>query len=80
MFAYAFHIQLLRHLSAYTVNLANNFEPVYGIIAAALLFGEHRQLHPAFFVGTGAIITANLLHPLILRELARRKRLLAAGL
>lgn len=75
VFAYAFYIQLLRHLSAYTANLANNFEPVYGIIAAALLFGEHRQLHPAFFVGTGAIVAANLLHPLILRELARRKRL-----
>lgn len=75
VFAFAFHIHLLRFLSAYTGNLAGNFEPVYGIIAAALLFGEHRQLHPGFFVGTSAILVANIAHPLILREMARRKTL-----
>lgn len=66
VFAYAFHIHLLRYLSAYTGNLAMNFEPVYGILAAAVLFGEHRQLHPGFFAGTGTILLANILHPLIL--------------
>jgi drug/metabolite transporter (DMT)-like permease len=73
VFAHAFHIHLLRHLSAYTANLAINFEPVYGIIAAALLFGEHRQMHPGFFAGTSAILIANIAHPLILREITRRK-------
>lgn len=73
VFAYAFHIHLLRHLSAYTTNLANNFEPVYGIIAAAILFGEHRQLHPGFFAGAATIIVANITHPLVLRRIARRK-------
>ena len=74
VFAHAFHIHLLRRLSAYTTNLAINFEPVYGIIAAAVLFGEHRQLHPGFFLGVGAIIVANLAHPLILRQITRRKQ------
>jgi drug/metabolite transporter (DMT)-like permease len=73
VFAHAFHIHLLRYLSAYTANLAINFEPVYGIIAAAILFGEHRQLHPGFFLGTGAILVANILHPLILGAMARGK-------
>ncbi len=73
VFAHGFHIHLLRHLSAYTGNLAINFEPVYGILAAALLFGEHRQLHPGFFLGTAAILLANLLHPFLLRRIARRK-------
>lgn len=73
VFAHAFHIHLLRHLSAYTANLAINFEPVYGIIAAALLFGEHRQLHPGFFLGTSAILVANILHPVILAMKDRRK-------
>ncbi len=68
VFAHGFHIHLLRHLSAYTSNLAINFEPVYGIAAAALLFGEHRQLHPLFYAGVLAIVAANLLHPLILRR------------
>ena len=73
VFAHAFHIHLLRHLSAYTANLAINFEPVYGIIAAALLFGEHRQMHPGFFAGASAILVANIAHPLLLRHIARRK-------
>ncbi len=68
VFAHAAHIALLRHISAYSSNLAINFEPVYGILAAALLFGEHRQLHPGFFAGTATIFAANLLHPWILRR------------
>lgn len=67
VFAHRVHINLLRHISAYTGNLALNFEPVYGIIAAAVLFGEHRDLHPGFFLGAAAILIANFLHPLILK-------------
>ncbi len=74
VFAYAFYIKILRHLSAYTSNLAMNFEPVYGILAAAVLFGEHHQLHPGFFVGTGTILVANLLHPLIFRHFERPRK------
>jgi drug/metabolite transporter (DMT)-like permease len=73
VFAHGFHIHLLRHLSAYTTNLAVNFEPLYGIFAAAILLAEHRNLHPGFYLGTIAIIAANILHPLILRHLAKRK-------
>jgi drug/metabolite transporter (DMT)-like permease len=73
VFAHAFHIHLLRHLSAYTSNLAMNFEPVYGILAAALIFGEHRDLHPGFYLGLLTILVANLLHPMILRRLAARR-------
>lgn len=73
VFAHAFHIHTLRYLSAYTGNLVMNFEPIYGIAAAAFIFGEHRQLHPGFFIGISAILLANILHPLILRKLARRK-------
>ena len=72
VFAHAFQIQLLRHLSAYTSNLAFNFEPVYGILMAALIFGEHRQMHPGFFAGIAAILIANIAHPLFLRWKVRR--------
>lgn len=77
VFAHAFHIHILRHLSAYTANLAINFEPVYGILLAALIFGEHHDLHPGFYLGLLAILLANVLHPLILRRLNSRKRLSA---
>lgn len=75
VFAHAFHIHLLRYMSAYTGNLAINFEPIYGIALAALIFGEHRHLHPGFFAGTATIVLANIAHPLLLREIARRKRI-----
>jgi drug/metabolite transporter (DMT)-like permease len=74
VFAYAVHIQLLRHLSAYASNLAFNFEPVYGILMAALVFGEHRQLHPGFFAGMSAILLANIAHPLLMRRMALRRQ------
>ncbi|MEM1082784.1 MAG: DMT family transporter [Verrucomicrobiota bacterium] len=63
VFGHGFHIHLLRRISAYAGNLAINFEPIYGIAAAMVIFGEHHELHPAFFVGAGFIILANLLHP-----------------
>ncbi len=75
LFSHVGFIQILRSMSAYTANLAINFEPVYGVVAAALLFGEHRQLHPGFFFGAGTILIANILHPVALRWLARRKGL-----
>lgn len=68
VFAYAFHIHLLRKLTAYATNLAINFEPIYGILAAAILFGEYRQLHPAFYLGALAILAANLMHPWLERR------------
>jgi drug/metabolite transporter (DMT)-like permease len=70
VFAHGFHIHLLRHLSAYTSNLAINLEPVYGILMAAVFFGEHRRMHPVFFAGTAVIVLANVMHPLILRRIA----------
>lgn len=65
VFAHAYYIHLLRSLTAYSMNLAFNFEPIYGILAAALIFQEHENLHPAFYVGALTILVANLLHPLL---------------
>ncbi|MBX3742343.1 MAG: EamA family transporter [Akkermansiaceae bacterium] len=67
VFAHSFHIRLLKTLSAYTVNLAISFEPLYGIIAAALLFGEYKQLTPMYYVGLGTILIANIAHPVCVR-------------
>lgn len=48
----------LKRLSAFTVNLTYNLEPVYGILLAFLLFQEHKQLGIHFYVGLGCIVTA----------------------
>jgi drug/metabolite transporter (DMT)-like permease len=65
VFAQALTNRLLRSISAYDFNLAANFEPVYGILAAAFIFGEHANLKPAFYLGASAIVLANFLHPLL---------------
>lgn len=72
IFAHGFHIHLLRYFTAYAMNLAFNMEAVYGIAAAALLFGEHRQLHAGFFAGTAAILLANGIEPWVRTRRARR--------
>lgn len=63
VFAQAFTNRLLRHISAYKLNLAANFEPVYGMIAAAVIFGEHEELRLTFYLGALTIVLANFLQP-----------------
>jgi len=57
---WAFFLQLkaLHHISAFTLNLSYNLEPVYGIILAFLIFKENKHLNAAFYVGVGLIILA----------------------
>ena len=66
--AHTWNIHLLGRITAYTANLTMNFEPVWGILLGALLFLEHEQLHPAFYLGSGLIVLANFLDPLLKRR------------
>lgn len=58
----AFNLSLssLRHLSPFTVNLAINLEPVYGIALAFLFFAEYRELGIGFYIGAALIMLALL--------------------
>lgn len=60
--AYLWYAHLLKSLTIYTINLAINFEPIYGIILAAILFKEYESVGPLFYLGTAAILIANFLH------------------
>ena len=51
----------LRYLSAFTLNLSINLEPVYGIALAFLIFHENKQLQSGFFIGAGIIMLSVLL-------------------
>ena len=53
---FLFQLEALRSLSAFTVNLAYNLEPVYSIAIAALLFGELREVQFSFWLGISLII------------------------
>ncbi len=62
----------LQKLSAFTVNLAFNLEPVYGILLAFLVYREDQLLNNWFYVGLGLILFALGLHMFLLRRRSSR--------
>lgn len=58
---YLLQIQVLKTVSAFTVNLSYNLEPIYSIILAMLFFGEAKELNTAFYIGLALIILSVLL-------------------
>lgn len=54
-------IDVLSKISAFTVNLSYNLEPVYSIMLAMLIFGEAKMLNFSFYLGVGLIIISVLL-------------------
>lgn len=61
---FALALVALRRLSAYTVQLVTNLEPVYAITLAALLLGEQRELSVQFYLGVAIVLAAAVLDPL----------------
>ncbi len=55
----------LRHMSAFSAQLATNLEPVYAIVLAAVLLGEQHELTLAFYLGAAIILAAVFAHPLL---------------
>ena len=65
---FLFQLQALRSLSAFTVNLAYNLEPVYSIAFAAILFGELREVNFSFWLGVALIIISVLIQTYRIRQ------------
>ena len=58
---FLFQLQALRKLSAFTVNMAYNLEPIYSIAIAAVLFGELQEVGFSFWVGICLIVLSVVL-------------------
>lgn len=54
-------IQVLNKISAFTVNLSYNLEPVYSIMLAMLFLGEAKALNFSFYIGMTFIVLSVLL-------------------
>ena len=66
----------LMHISAFTVNLSYNLEPIYSIILAMVIFGEARDLGPSFYAGIGLIaLSVALQTSSVVRGRKRQKRI-----
>ena len=62
----------LKRLSAFTLNLTYNLEPVYGILLAFMVYKENQFLSKWFFVGFGIIAIALIIHIIILAKVERK--------
>lgn len=65
--AFSQYVALLKRLSVFTINFANNLEPVYGIFLAAWILKDYKNLGPGFYAGTIVIVAAVLCYPLLRR-------------
>lgn len=61
---YVLFAESLKKLSAFTVNLSFNLEPIYSIIIAFLFFNEGKQVNASFYVGLAFVLVSVLLQTL----------------
>jgi drug/metabolite transporter (DMT)-like permease len=66
--AFSLSMNALRKISAFTVNLSYNLEPIYGILLAFIVFREDRMFTPGFYAGMICILVAIVLQMLRLRS------------
>ncbi|MFN0200769.1 MAG: DMT family transporter, partial [Bacteroidia bacterium] len=69
---YTLSMYALKKLSAFTVNLAVNLEPVYGILFAYFGLDEAKDLTPRFYIGAGIVIFAIFAHPFLSKRLEKK--------
>lgn len=61
--AYVAGVAVMKELSAFTVALVTNLEPVYGIILAWIFFGDNEQMSSGFYFGAVIVLGAVFLFP-----------------
>jgi drug/metabolite transporter (DMT)-like permease len=68
--AYDLFMKALQKISAFTVNLSYNLEPIYGIAMAFIIYREDKEVSPGFYYGFCLIIAAVVLQTLRLRKMS----------
>ncbi|HTF27799.1 MAG TPA: DMT family transporter [Flavitalea sp.] len=53
--------EALQKISAFTVNLSFNLEPIYSIVLAIIIYKENTELSAAFYTGLGMIVLSVVL-------------------
>ncbi len=67
-FAFIGGTYVMRKISPFTVMLATNLEPVYGILLALVVFGESEWMSPGFYAGTAVILLSISVNAIIVRR------------
>ncbi|WP_438969274.1 DMT family transporter [Nonlabens sp.] len=72
--AYAFiaSVKVMKFLSAYTVMLTINLEPVYGIFLAYLILGDSEEMTPQFYIGAVVIVLVIIANGILKTKLSKK--------
>ena len=65
-------LHAFRRISAFTVNLVYNLEPVYSIAFAAIIFGELQELNWSFWLGITLIVISVVIQTLRVKDRSSR--------
>jgi drug/metabolite transporter (DMT)-like permease len=79
VWAFQLSASALKKLTAFTVNLTYNLEPVYGIALAFVVFNENKGLSKWFFIGFALIAASLIIHIVILFKEERKLKKNANG-
>lgn len=72
--AFKLSMNALKKISAFTVNLTYNLEPLYGIALAFIVYREDKLLTGAFYIGLALIVCSVFLQTwMVYREQLRKK-------
>lgn len=74
-YAYVVSIDVMKVLSAYSVVLTINMEPVYGIVMAYFIFKDSEYMSLGFYIGTLIILSAVFLYPYVMKKMSKRSTL-----
>lgn len=72
--AYVLGVAVMKELSAFTVALTTNMEPVYGIILAVLIFGKEEEMSTGFYLGAIVVLGAVFIYPYIKTKIENRQK------
>jgi drug/metabolite transporter (DMT)-like permease len=72
--AYAFiaSVKVMKFLTAYTVMLTTNLEPVYGIVLAFLILGAVEEMTTEFYIGALVILVVIISNGILKTRLAKK--------
>jgi drug/metabolite transporter (DMT)-like permease len=65
VYAYTTSVELMKRISVFVIQLTLNLEPLYGIAAAVVIFGEKEKMSANFYLGTLLILCAVFSYPLL---------------
>ncbi|HEX3081285.1 MAG TPA: DMT family transporter [Puia sp.] len=72
--AYELFMKALQKISAFTVNLSYNLEPIYGIGMAFLIYREDKEVSAGFYYGFCLIVAAVVLQTVRLKKTPRPEK------